>query len=142
MNLVVDPAALRALVALAVVGLVAATAATAGRARPRRSGLTRFPLDAVPNVPNAPLVAFVFTSRLCAPCRETPALVAAAAPGLPLVPLPVERFGALARRLGIEETPTLLVVDRAGRVRYASQGNPTGDALRAAVANARATPQS
>lgn len=129
-----DALLLRALVALVVMGGVAAFARMRAHRReaPFEPALARLPLEMV-RAPEAPLVAYVFTSRLCGSCRETPALVAAAAPEVPLVALPVEEYGALARLLGVDETPTLMLVDAEGRIRFAARGNPTEAELRAYV---------
>lgn len=80
--------------------------------------------DALAQTLRAPLTAFYFTSRLCSECRDTPRVVQEAAPEVPLIALPVEGHGALARELGVTETPTLLIVDAQGRIRYARAGNP------------------
>lgn len=129
-----DVATGRAALALALLGLVAAASFQArrggGAGAPFTPRLMHFPLHA----PGAAPTAYVFTSRLCSECHATPALVAEAAPGLPLVELPVERHAALARRLGVDETPSLFLVDEQGRVRFASRGNPAPDALREALA--------
>lgn len=119
------PAA-RLLVAAAVVALVAAVALARRRRRARgfEPALGRLPEAAFPRGPRAPLTAFYFTSRLCGACQETPGIVRAAAPELPVVPLPVHERADLARALGVSETPTLLLVDEEGRIRYARAGNP------------------
>lgn len=139
-----DAAGARALLALALLGLVAAASLRArgtGAAAPFTPRLRRLPLDELRALGAAPpLAAYVFTSRLCHACHETAGIVAQAAPGLPLVELPVERHAALARRVGVDETPTLLLVDSAGDVRYASRGNPPPDELRTAAARAGHTP--
>jgi hypothetical protein len=123
---------------LGIVALLVATVIVLGGVRalrPRyRPRLGRLPPDAFPPGERAPLTAFYFTSRLCAECRDTPGIVHDAAPHVPAVPLKVHERPDLARALGVRETPTLLLVDREGRIRYARAGNPTADELRRAVA--------
>lgn len=104
------------------------------RARRRRAAfqpaLSSLPDDAFPRGrARAPLTAFYFTSRLCGACQDTPGIVRDAAPEVPLVPLPVHERAGLAKALGVYETPTLLLVDEEGRIRYARVGNPEPDEL-------------
>jgi hypothetical protein len=115
---------------LAVAAGVAALVGVLAWARARRRAgfrprLARVPEDALPAGPRAPLTALYFTSRLCSECAETPLIVRDAAPEVPAVPLSVHDRPGLARALGVTETPTLLLVDASGRIRYAQAGNPT-----------------
>lgn len=125
-----DP--LRVLLAAALLGALGLVAWL--RARRRRAGfqpaLPRLPDDAFPrDRARAPLTAFYFTSRLCGACQDTPGIVRDAAPEVPLVPLPVHERAGLAKALGVYETPTLLLVDEEGRIRYARVGNPEAQEL-------------
>ncbi|GEM_PF-1334523 len=116
-------------IAAALVALVIALAwARARRRAGFRPRLARVPEDVLP-APRAPLTALYFTSRLCSECAETPGIVLDAAPEVPAVPLSVHDRPGLARALGVTETPTLLLVDAEGRIRYAQAGNPTPAAL-------------
>lgn len=126
-----------ALVALVLL-LVAAARTARDRRRARPFAPTRVPADAFPRGERAPLSALYFTSRLCAACRETPGLVRAVDPALPLVAIAVEDRPDVVRALDVRETPTLLLVDREGRVRYARVGNPEPDELRRALSDERA----
>ena len=85
--------------------------------------LARLPLEVVGDH-RAPLAIYYFTSRFCSDCKDTPRVVSDAAPEVPAIALPVEERAALARALGVPETPTLLLVDAEGRIRYARVGNP------------------
>ncbi|MEA3201917.1 MAG: hypothetical protein QOE90_3345 [Thermoplasmata archaeon] len=111
-------------VALGLLALVALAAWARAR---RRAGfqprLARVPEDLVP--PGAPLAVLYFTSRLCSECAETPHVVREAAPEVPAIAVSVHERARLARDLGVTETPTLLLVDAEGRIRYAQAGNPT-----------------
>lgn len=125
-----DPLRL-ALVAILLAGLAAFAHARARRREaPFEPALPRVPDDAFPREsPRAPLTAFYFTSRLCGACKETPGIVRDAAPEVPAVPLHVHERPDLVRALGVSETPTLLLVDEEGRIRYARVGNPEPEEL-------------
>lgn len=115
-----------ALVALLLAGLaLVAWLRDRRRRAPFAPSLPVLPADAFPRgSPRAPLTAFYFTSRLCGACQETPGIVRDAAPEVPVVALQVHERPDLARALGVYETPTLLLVDEEGRIRYARVGNP------------------
>lgn len=113
---------------LALVALLA-FARRRRRARAYEPAMTRMPDAAFPAGSRAPLTAFYFTSRLCGACRETAGIVRDAAPEVPAVPLWVHERAGLARALGVDETPTLLLCDADGRIRYARAGNPTAEEL-------------
>ena len=117
---------LRAAVVLALLALVAGAWALRRRRReaaPFEPRLARLPLEVVGGT-RAPLTLYYFTSRFCADCKDTPQVARDAAPEIPAIALPVEERGALARALGVPETPTLFLVDAEGRIRYARVGNP------------------
>ena len=113
-----------------VVALVIAAVALAALARRRRREAAYappVPALAAADVPGglvAPLTALYFTSRLCAACRETADVVRAAAPEVPAVGVDVRERPDLVRALAVFETPTLLLLDQRGRIRYAHVGNP------------------
>lgn len=115
----------RAALVLALLALVALAWALRRRraAQAFEPRLARLPLEVV-GAPAAPLAIYYFTSRFCIDCKDTPRVARDAAPELPAIPLPVEERGALARALGVPETPTLFLVDAEGRIRYARVGNP------------------
>lgn len=78
-----------------------------------------------------------FSSEVCAPCRATRRVLDALVPGLDGV-AHVEVDAAerldLARRLSVVRTPTVLVLDPAGRVVTRTSGAMTPAQARAAVA--------
>lgn len=118
-----DPLLIRGAVAAGVLALVAALALARAR-RVYEPPVPRLPDDAFPPArERAPLTAFYFTSRLCAECQETPRVVREAG-DVPVVPLWVHERPDLVRALGVYETPTLLLADAEGRIRYARVGNP------------------
>ncbi|WP_435255944.1 TlpA family protein disulfide reductase [Streptomyces althioticus] len=68
-----------------------------------------------------------FSSAFCAPCRATRRVlgdVAAMVPGVAHVEIDAEARLDLVRRLGVESTPTVLVLDAAGRVVRRAAGQP------------------
>ncbi|MFI1418555.1 thioredoxin family protein [Streptomyces sp. NPDC020731] len=68
-----------------------------------------------------------FSSAFCAPCRATRrvlAEVAALVPGVAHVEIDAEARLDLVRRLEIVRTPTVLVLDAAGRVVRRAAGQP------------------
>ncbi|MFI2373767.1 thioredoxin family protein [Streptomyces sp. NPDC018964] len=68
-----------------------------------------------------------FSSAFCAPCRATRrvlAEVAALVPGVAHVEIDAEAHLDLVRRLEIVRTPTVLVLDAAGRVVRRASGQP------------------
>jgi len=77
-----------------------------------------------------------FSSTFCAPCRMTRHVVeraAATAAGVTLVDLDVADHTELGERLGIDVTPTVLVLDAAGRVVRRATGVPTLAQVRSAL---------
>ncbi|MUT91731.1 thioredoxin [Streptomyces sp. Z38] len=68
-----------------------------------------------------------FSSAFCAPCRATRRVldeVAAMVPGVTHVEIDAEARLDLVRRLGVERTPTVLVLDADGRVVRRAAGLP------------------
>ncbi|MGW4022912.1 TlpA family protein disulfide reductase [Streptomyces sp. NPDC005009] len=68
-----------------------------------------------------------FSSAFCAPCRATRrvlAEVAALVPGVAHVEIDAEARLDLVRRLEIVKTPTVLVLDAAGRIVRRATGQP------------------
>ncbi|WP_238019379.1 thioredoxin family protein [Dactylosporangium sp. AC04546] len=77
-----------------------------------------------------------FSSATCAPCRQVRRVcadVADTVDGVRHVELDADEHLDAVRELGIWRLPTLLVVDRAGRVAKRTVGVPTRDDLRATV---------
>lgn len=68
-----------------------------------------------------------FSSAFCQPCRATRVVlgeVAAMVPGVVHVEVDAESHLDLVRRLDVTRTPTVLVLDPAGRVRTRATGTP------------------
>ncbi|WP_411102649.1 thioredoxin family protein [Streptomyces sp. cmx-4-9] len=75
--------------------------------------------------PRASLVQF--SSAFCQPCRATRRIlaeVAAMVEGVAHIEVDAERHLGLVRALGIEKTPTVLVLDGAGRIVRRAAGMP------------------
>ncbi|MFV0131115.1 TlpA family protein disulfide reductase [Streptomyces sp. HMX112] len=76
-----------------------------------------------------------FSSAFCQPCRATRrtlAHVAGLVDGVAHVEIDAEEHLALVRELGVVRTPTVLVLDRAGRVVRRAAGQPrTADVVAA-----------
>ncbi|NJC63304.1 thioredoxin family protein [Planosporangium flavigriseum] len=87
-----------------------------------------------------PVTLLQFSSAFCAPCRATRAIcarVAAETEGVRHIEVDAESHLDEVRALGIMRTPTLLIVDAAGRVvRRAAGQPPTRAHLLAAVSEA------
>ena len=80
-----------------------------------------------------------FSSAFCAPCRatrQTLAFVAGHVPGVAHVEVDAEQHLDLVRRLGIQRTPTTLVLDARGREVSRASGAPSRDAVLATLSNA------
>jgi hypothetical protein len=78
-----------------------------------------------------------FSSAECAPCRRVRAVcadVAARLDGVHHVEIDVDQHLDAVRALDVWRLPTLLVVDRTGRVARRTVGVPDRQALEAAVA--------
>ncbi|WP_418962951.1 TlpA family protein disulfide reductase [Streptomyces lavendofoliae] len=68
-----------------------------------------------------------FSSAFCQPCRATRRIlaeVAAMVDGVAHVEIDAERHLRLVRELGVVRTPTVLVLDREGRIVRAAAGQP------------------
>jgi thiol-disulfide isomerase/thioredoxin len=68
-----------------------------------------------------------FSSAFCQPCRATRRILAEVAgmvPGVAHIEVDAEGDLALVRALGIEKTPTVLVLDAAGRIVRRAAGMP------------------
>jgi thiol-disulfide isomerase/thioredoxin len=83
-----------------------------------------------------------FSSTFCAPCRATRHVVeraVATTDGVAHVDLDVAEHTALGERLGIDVTPTVLVLDPTGGVARRASGVPTLAQVRAALVEAAST---
>ena len=77
-----------------------------------------------------------FSSAFCAPCRATRRVlegVAAEVEGVRHVEVDAESHLDLVRELGIQKTPTTLVLDARGREAFRAAGQPTRQAVLAAL---------
>jgi thiol-disulfide isomerase/thioredoxin len=91
---------------------------------------------------DTPVTLLQFSSAVCAPCRiarRTCAAVAAELPGVAHHEVDAEAHLDAARELGIWRTPTILVVDAAGRVVHRASGVPAQQDLRSAASALLAT---
>ncbi|WP_293786385.1 thioredoxin family protein [uncultured Aeromicrobium sp.] len=80
-----------------------------------------------------------FSSAFCAPCRATRVVlgqVAEAVDGVTVIDIDAEAHLDLVRELGIVRTPTVLVLDAAGRVVRRASGVPRRDQVLGAIAAA------
>ncbi|MFD6416074.1 TlpA family protein disulfide reductase [Streptomyces sp. NPDC060194] len=80
-----------------------------------------------------------FSTAFCQPCRATRrtlAEVAAVVPGVAHVELDAEGRLELVRVLGVTATPTVLVLDAAGRIVTRAAGQPRKEQVLAALARA------
>ncbi len=78
-----------------------------------------------------------FSSTFCAPCRvarRVLAEVAASTPGVVHLEIDAEHHLELVRRLGVQRTPTTLVLDAEGHEVTRAAGAPTAVQVRAALA--------
>ncbi len=79
-----------------------------------------------------------FSSAFCSPCRATRTLlrdVADRMDDVVHVDVDAESHLELVRRLGIDKTPTVLVLDQSGRIVRRATGVPRRGQIVAAVAN-------
>jgi thiol-disulfide isomerase/thioredoxin len=79
-----------------------------------------------------------FSSAFCAPCRVTRVVladVASTVPGVAHVELDAEQHLDLVRRLGIQRTPTTLILDPTGREVSRAAGAPRKQSVLAALAS-------
>ncbi|MDQ7905832.1 thioredoxin family protein [Phytohabitans sp. ZYX-F-186] len=130
-----------------VVAVVALAAATAfGLWRRRRDGRLRAapetaPMPAVLTTlgveEGTPATLLQFSSAFCAPCRAVRRVcadVAQTVDGVRHVEVDAESHLDAVRELGIWRTPTVLIVDRSGRVVQRASGVPAKGQVIAAVA--------
>jgi len=134
------------LVGLAVTTGVLATAGGAGWWLRRRDGKVRpaSPQPGMPDLlrrlgvePGAPATLLQFSSAFCRPCRATRVLCARAAadhPGVRHVDVDAESHLDEVRALGVWRTPTVFVLDAAGRPVVRVTGQPTQEQLTGALA--------
>jgi hypothetical protein len=88
-------------------------------------------------IAGTPVTLLQFSTAFCRPCRATRfrcAEVAAKVAGVRHVDVDAESHLEAVRALGITSTPTVLIIDAAGRVRRRATGAPTRAQLFAAVA--------
>jgi thiol-disulfide isomerase/thioredoxin len=116
-----------------------------GLARRARDGRPRavsapdppgYPFDRLGVVPGTPATLVQFSSAFCAPCRTARLVcadVAATVTGVRHVEVDADSHLDAVRALRIRRTPTVLVVDGAGRVVRRAVGAPTRAQLLAAV---------
>jgi thiol-disulfide isomerase/thioredoxin len=86
--------------------------------------------------PGTPVTLLQFSSAFCARCRATRILcgrVAAERDGVRHVEVDAESHLAAVRRLGVWRTPTVFVIDAAGRPVARVTGQPTSDQLVEAI---------
>lgn len=77
-----------------------------------------------------------FSSAFCAPCRGTRTLLSSIAeriPGVEHVEVDAESHLDAVRELGVRRTPTVLILDRAGRAVQRGSGLPRRDDVLAAL---------
>ena len=126
---------------LVVVVAVLTTATVGGLLYRARSGrLTSAPATALPagllDGPAEGVTLLHFSSATCAPCRQVRAVctdLSATMPGVRHVEIDADEHLDAARELDIWRLPTLLVVDRRGRIAQRAVGVPDRAALSAAV---------
>src|SRR5690606_4161871 len=133
------------MVGLAVAAGTLATAGGAGWWLRRRDGRAR-PADPEPVLPDllarlgvepgAPVTLLQFSSAFCRPCRATRVLCARAAAehGVRHVDVGAESHLEEVRALGVWRTPTVFVLDAAGRPVARVTGQPTLEQLTGAFA--------
>lgn len=130
-------------------GLLLAVAVVVVWARRRSDGeayeppVARIPVEDLPPEAQGGLAVLGFRSRFCVACRRTPDVVAEAL-GLAqteaaFVHVDVADRLDLAQRLGLRQTPTVVLVDGQGRIRYAEEGNPDPGELAAYLREAAAS---
>ena len=86
------------------------------------------PLLAGLGAPGSRATLLQFSSAFCAPCRATRRVlheVARLVPGVAHVEVDAELHLDLVRRLGIDKTPTTVVLDAAGHEVRRAAGQPT-----------------
>lgn len=86
-----------------------------------------------------------FSSAFCAPCRATRRIlgeVAGMVPGVAHIEIDAEANLDLVRRLGVQRTPTVLVLDAGGRIVRHAAGQPRKADVIAALGEAVLGPRS
>ncbi|WP_445517496.1 thioredoxin family protein [Streptomyces sp. NEAU-174] len=123
------------LILASVVGVARAVSGGRFRARPRDSAVRLSAVELGTELGDrATLVQF--STAFCGPCRVTRRLLAeisGTVPGATHVEIDAEDRLELAKRLGILRTPTVLVLDRAGRVVGRASGQPRRAEVMAAI---------
>jgi hypothetical protein len=117
-------------------GRVRVIGPAAGEPEAGRDLIARPELIALGVDPDAPATLVQFSSNFCAPCRvarRVCAEIASARDGVAHVELDAEGHLETVRSLGVWRTPTVLVLDPAGRIRYRVTGAPGSAALAEAV---------
>jgi thiol-disulfide isomerase/thioredoxin len=93
-------------------------------------------LSALGFEPGAPVTLLQFSSAFCAPCRATRLTcqqVAGQIDGVHHLEVDAESHLDQVRALGVWRTPTVVVIDAAGRIISRITGRPTRDQVLAAV---------
>lgn len=134
---------------LAVLGAVLALTTVAGLALRARAGRVRAPRDAAASggwalagrtpAEGHRVLLLQLSSPVCAPCRQTAALLADLAARTPAVAhheIDVADAPGVARTLGVLRTPTVVAFDRAGAELLRVSGVPRRAELEAALAPA------
>ncbi|MBB4779658.1 TlpA family protein disulfide reductase [Streptomyces rapamycinicus] len=127
-----------ALLLASAFGVVRATRGGRLRARPR-DGAVRLSAAELGAELGDRATLVQFSTAFCQPCRATRRLLAEIAgtmPGTAHVEIDAEDRLELVRRLGILRTPTVLVLDRAGRVVGRASGQPRRAEVLAAIGEA------
>ncbi|GAA3658305.1 hypothetical protein GCM10022420_039600 [Streptomyces iranensis] len=127
-----------ALLLASAFGVVRAT--RGGRLRPRpRDGAVRLSAVELGAELGGRATLVQFSTAFCRPCRATRRLLAEIAgtmPGTAHVEIDAEDRLELVKRLGILRTPTVLVLDRAGRIVGRASGQPRRTEVMAAIGEA------
>lgn len=134
---------------LAVLGAVLAVTTVAGFALRARAGRVRAPRDAPAadgwalagrtRADGHRVLLLQLSSPVCAPCRQTAALLADLAARTPAIAhheIDVAHAPGVARTLGVLRTPTVVAFDRAGAELLRVAGVPRRGELEAALAPA------
>lgn len=123
------------LILASVVGVARAVSGGRFRARPR-DGAVRLSAVELGTELGDRATLVQFSTAFCGPCRVTRRLLAeisGTVPGATHIEIDAEDRLELAKRLGILRTPTVLVLDRAGRVVGRASGQPRRAEVMAAI---------
>ena len=107
------------------------------RANDAGSAAAPSPLDGTGHELGERATLLQFSSAFCAPCRTTRVVladVASLVPGVAHVEVDAEQHLDLVRRLGIQRTPTTLILDPQGREVTRAAGAPRKQDVLAALA--------